>query len=250
MKQFLLIAVLLFAAHPSAQAASNEHNEMLDALRAADHIRTTETQVQQEWADEQMRLEALILSLEAARDRSHKHKTALLQQQTALLAEQATTEELPHTINAYHDALAAVCAGTHQQLEQLTLLPGIVPDRRSTITDSGSTQLHDLFERLQESANNQKVFDVSLADAQKQGTVQAVSILRCGSVAAWWRSLDGQETGIARWDGTQYHCEKSPNDESAQAIQHAFAIAAGKRNPTVLSLPLHTVSSQQQASNK
>ena len=220
---------LTIAAGPSGPEA------ILEELRATDRARQTDATEAQAWAEEKARLELLIAAAKeettTARQRRKDAKTAL---KTLTAAGPAPSEDRTLEVGA-----ARVAEAIERRLDAFgrAMPPGVIPQRGPRRADAREA-LDRALHRLERAERNAQTISVTIAPGEGDGGMRSVEVVRFGGVAAWWRSLDGQQGGQARMvDGT-LRLYPIDRPEDLDAIALASAIAKGRRAPEVVLLPV------------
>ncbi len=225
------------ATRPSSSIAQNVIAELIAADQARDELQ----QAEQQWAMEEEKLQMLIDSvnrraeqLRREADKAEKNRSELKKQ---VADEQAQQQRLVE-VEAMVDALAE---RLEQALETLKghSLPGVVPpDTAAGITDPLRRFSADI-NRLAKTEQNNCTSTVELVNAELGGRTVTVKLLRAGGAAAWWMSLDGKKAGQATMQDEELMLDPAADEQDAESIKKAFAIAEGQSAPHWTLLPVH-----------
>jgi len=222
-------------AKPAADAAAER---ILEALRAANAARSTNAEEAQGWRIEQERLRLVqdtvdqqIARFEAEQASLRDEISRTKRQRDALAPEQVQREALSTLASAeatrLEDALDALAT---------ELPPGTIPARTEAAI-SADDRLQAALRRLELAEKNARSVAVELASGQLDDAERSVELLRVGGVLAWWRSLDGQEGGVARMTDGALVLERRDPMVLAD-ISKAADIAKGRQAPALVSLPI------------
>jgi F0F1-type ATP synthase membrane subunit b/b' len=236
----LLFGTLAMMCTATAQAADGvKAQQILDELAAADRARSAQAAAEEAWDRERRNLEALESSLRTALKQLGEGRAEQESRLVEVEGELAKIEAQAPPRAEAESLLAGVVndAGTHLDRVGRELLPGVVPDAQADASQSALARLQDLVLRLQQTEHAMRSWDVAILDAQLDGKPVAVKVLRCGAVAAWWRSLEGDRYGTAEWRDGVLHLNDAASPALSDGISAAFAVFEGRRVPETVVLP-------------
>jgi len=209
-------------------------------LGAAHEARTQLAKEHQEWTLEKERLELLTSAVrgeaerfKAVADKAKRDEADLKARNQTLQAAKQRLERVEAMIDALAErlekALAALAARS---------LPGLVPpDTAAGITDPPK-RLAAGARRLDEVPRQAEAAGIELVVGTLDDRAVTVRLLRAGTVAAWWITLDGKQTGTAAVRDGGLVLSPSTSPDEAAAIRKAFAIAEGHAAPDWVLLPV------------
>lgn len=225
----------LLALCVAAPAAATPAGEALSRLEQANRLRDRNREEQAAFEARQRSakaaqrlLAARLVALRAERDllTEQVRKMRAEAEQGPLEAERARLyAELERRAKALHEGLDKL---------QIRAFPGVVPPRPAP-AETAPDALRGALDRLDRAETATERVQVTVVEGRLGDTPLTVQLLRVGA-AAWWRSLDGGQAGIARMDGGVLRLEPaSPEDLSA--LLTAFDVAKGRRSPEPIHLP-------------
>lgn len=207
---------------------------VLEQLRAADRARTDLATTESAWALERSRLLALVEATAAETGRLERDAGAA---ETARDAARTRLAALGNSsdLDLVRTRLAEAGTRSAEALAAIarTLPPGIIP----TPADASGENPFDAAVRALEVAERAATgISVEVVTGERNGTPQAVKMLRVAGAAAWWVALDGRAAGLVAVHQGQVRL--IPVDEpQALAIADALAQVEGRHAPTIAVLP-------------
>ena len=233
-----IICVFWGGTVPALALANPPAHVAIEALRAANEARSTNTKEQSDWNAESERLRLLLKSvrqeveqLKAQEAATQESIVTLEQKKRALVPK----EQKQTDIETLALELIAQIHGTLDQIGQKAL-PGVIPPKQKRDA-SVLERLKDALKRMEDAERNAAGRSVEVVTGTLNGNALTVELLRLGGVSAWWRSLDGQKTGAAWVESGQILLQELTSTDERRAISDAIAIAKGRAPPKLVILP-------------
>jgi len=241
------LAVLLLAgsacaaAPPAPKQAPAVAERVMAELRAANAARQQLLAERQAWAMEKEKLALLKTTVRGEAERFRAEAAKAKQAEAGLQKQLTDRRARQRRLQAVEAMVDALCERLEKALAALAgrSLPGVVPpDRAAGITEPGR-RLAAAAGRLDDAERRAKQPAVELLSGTLAGRSMAVKVLRIGSVAAWWVTLDGKQAGTAAVEDGKLALHPVTKPADAQAIARAFTIVEGRATPDWLLLPVH-----------
>lgn len=213
--------------------------QVLAELEQANAARAELSRVQSRWRDEKQKIELLLSTVRQQRDHYQARAdrdNELRQEREKQLAAFETNRKRLADIEAMLDAL---CERLEVSLGKLQArsFPGLVPpDRAQRITDPAG-RLASAVGRIEETRLRAKNSAIELVVGSLDGEELTVKLLRAGSAAAWWVSLDGLQAGTAKMDRGKLVLARATSLADIQAVNTAFDVIEGRLAPVWLLVP-------------
>jgi hypothetical protein len=237
-----LIGLLgLHAAEPTTRPATAPVAERVaDELRGAQAARRELLEAEQDWAMEKERLELLRSTVEARAERLRERAEAARTEQAGLERASAEARGAVDRLTRVEAMIASLADRLEAALADLARrnLPGVVPPPGDASAAGGPAErLAAAAERLARAGDRAGRGGVEIVTGSLGGEPLTVKLLRAGSAAAWWCSLDGKRCGQAILRNGELVLRPTPTPADAEAIGRAFAIAEGLAAPAWVLLP-------------
>ena len=235
----LLSLPFILGAAPSADDAGTVPQQVQAELAAAHRARSQLAEETQAWAAEKERLRLLVSAVRRRTERLKAEADAAAAARDDLKKNVDTLSAKKERLQAVEALLDALAERLEKDLQALAAdsLPGLVPpDTAAGVTDP-SRRLDAALARLEETESRLGTATVEIVTGVLEGREVTVKLLRAGSAAAWWASLDGARAGTARLDGERLVLVSIESPDAAGAIHKAVAVAEGRAAPGWVVLP-------------
>jgi len=242
-----LLALCQTAAHganaASTTAGPSVPDQVVRELRAASRARSQLLKEEQAWAMEKEKLLLLKSAIENEAQRHTRLAADAKRQESALeagSAQLAAQRDRLVLVEAMIDALAQRLEAALDELHERAL-PGLIPpDQAAAILDPGQ-RLTAAAQRLAQAKHRAEMSSIEIVSGRLGSQTLTVKLLRLGSVASWWVSLDERQAGTARAEAGGLVLTLAATAEGAAEIKTALAIAEGRAAPEWVVLPMQHV---------
>lgn len=233
-----LSAVMAAAALAAGARAAETADLIMEDLRAAHAARQAAEQALADAGAEKARREVLLQALAAGKAKAEQ-EAAAARAETARIKQETADGASIRELQALHSAAADAAARAEKALDAAAgeLLPGVAEKTADESADAGA-RLQAARERLENAENESRVWRREIVSGYLDGKETAVHLLRAGSAAGWWLSLDGARAGTAVIEGGKLLLRPAADAGARENIARAFAAFDGKLIPEWVTLPL------------
>lgn len=232
----MIIQLLALTLTMTSAPGAGRPEAALEALRAANTVRSEDAQEAAAHQREAAELELLRTTLEQEAERLRSERRRRAERIATLEARRSALEPKQDGAGALRRLLIAQAERLEAALDRMAraTFPGVVPEQRRAV--GAVARFEAASARLDAAERNATRAGVEIATGELEGNDRSVELLRLGGVAGWWRGLDGDQVGIAKMvDGRLVLGVVT--GPGAEAIRRAMTVAKGRATPQLVLLP-------------